>query len=368
MTNHTKISRRDTLKLGAGAAAAMPLFNINHAWSADVTYDGGVFDAGGATINIGEWGGFWQDLIRKITLDDFEKQFNCKVAWDSAWPWFPKFVANAKDKPPYAITNWNYPEMFKTAKAGDFFLSLDEIRPNIPNMKDVWPFATANGVGVTWAYARYCYAYRTDMAEPAPTSFKDFWADRYAGKRGTYITSNTLQMDFFLGACKVFGKDQYDLKAGYDAMKKAMPMKISDFTGNMQALLERGEVAIAVQDDGEAYLQADKGIKVAAMIWEDVQPILTQTKTISRYADPMQKKLALALLNRTLDPEFLYKFSEAFFMAPVSKAAKIPDKLAAHGVKNTADAVSGFSVPDWNAYLDHEDDIVETVNEIFGSK
>ncbi len=166
----------------------------------------------------------------------------------------------------------------------------------------------------------------------------------------------------------MFGKDQYDLNAGYDAMKRAAPLKISDFTGNMQTLLERGEVAIAVQDDGEAYLQAKKGIKVAAMVWEEVKPILTQTKTISRYADPMQKKLALALLNRTLDPAFLNTFAEAFNYAPVSKDAVIPPTLAAFGVQNTADAVAGFSIPDWNSYLEHEDDIVETVNQIFGSQ
>ena len=361
------LSRRQLLKAGVGAAAALPLFNINHAWSADVTYDGGTFDAGGATLNIAEWGGFWEELVRKLMINDFEKQFNCKVAYDSAFPWFPKFVANPKDKPPFAIVNWNYPEMFKTAKAGDFFMPLDEVMANVPNAKNVWPFATANKVGITWAYARYCYAYRTDMAAPPPTKFADFWDARYAGKRGTYITSNTLQMDFFLAACKVFGKDQYDFQAGYDAMKRASPLKISDFTGNMQALLERGEVAIAVQDDGEAYLQAKKGIKVAAMVWEEVKPILTQTMTVSRYTDPVQKKLALAFMNRTLDASFLNKFAEAFNYAPVTKDAVIPPTLAEFGIKNTADAVSGFTIPDWNSYLEHEDDIVETVNQIFGS-
>jgi putative spermidine/putrescine transport system substrate-binding protein len=107
------IGHRHVLRLGAGAAEVLPLFSINHAWSTDVTYDGGTFDAGGATFNVGKWGGFWQDVIRKIMVDDFEKTFNCRVAWDSAWPWFPKFVANPKDKPPLAITNWNYPEMSK---------------------------------------------------------------------------------------------------------------------------------------------------------------------------------------------------------------------------------------------------------------
>lgn len=364
-------SRRMVLKsLAAGAAATavgggVNLFNINHAWSQDVTYDGGVFDAGGATLNVAEWGGFWEEIMRKTLLDAFEKEFNCKIVYDSAWPWFPKFVAGGTERPPYAITNWNYPEMFKTAGAGDFFVPIDEMIANMPNAAGLWPFATANGVGVTWSYSRYCYAYRTDLVAAAPAAFKDFWAEGLAGKRATYITSNTLQMDFFLSACSLFGKDQFDYDAGYEAMKSAMPMKISDFTGNMQTLLERGEVAMAVQHDAEVYQQMDRGIPVAPFIWEEVKPILTQTKTISKYVDPMQKKLAFALLNRTLDPAFLTNMGTNFYQRPTHKEAVITENLASKGVTNSEDAVAGFWTPDWATYLENEEDIVETVNGIF---
>ena len=362
------LTRRDLIKTAAAgtvAAAGVNLFNINHAWSQDVTFDGETFDAGGAALPIGEWPGFWEENIRTLLLNDFEKEFNCRIQYDSSWPWFPKFVAGGPQNPPLAITNWNLPEMFKTAGAGDYFLAIDEIVPNVPNAAGVWPFATENGVGITWAFGRYCFVYRTDTGLPAPTKFADFWEDRYEGKRGTYITSNTLQMDFFLTSCSAFGEDQYDYDAGYEAMTKAAPLKISDFTGNMQALVERGEVEIAVQVDGEVYLQANKGIPVAALIWDEFKPILTQTKTISRYADPMQKKLAFALMNRTLDPDFQTKFNEVFFLRPTHKDAKIPEGLVKNGVSNTADATEGLMTWDWPAYLDNEEDIVETVNEIF---
>jgi putative spermidine/putrescine transport system substrate-binding protein len=362
------MSRRATLKGAAGAAAALGLtsFNINHAWSKDVIYDGAVYNAGGATLPIAEWGGFWQDIMKRILMDQFEKDFNCKISWDTSWPWFPKFVANPKDKPPFALTNWNYPELYKTANAGDYFMPLDDVVANVPNAADVWPFAKASGLGITWAYSRYCFAYRTDMAQPPPTKFTDFWDSRYGGgKRGTYITSNTLQMDFFIMSNRVFGKDQYDDKAGYDAMKRAMPMKISDFTGNMETLLERGEVAIAVQNDAEVYMPADKGIKIAALVWEEYKPILTQTRTISRYADPAQKKLAMALLNRILSPEFLTKFAATFYMRPTHRNVVIPPNLARHGIKNTEQEVAGYWTPDWQSYLKREDDIVDTVNGIF---
>ena len=362
------LTRRSLIgKAAAGgvAASALPLFNINHAWSQDVSYDGGMFDAGGATFRLAEWGGFWEELIRELLLDDFERDFNCRIEFDSSWPWFPKYVAGGPQDPPYDGTNWNMPEMFKTAGAGDYFLSQEEITDNVPATADLWPFAYQTGIGITWAFGRYCYAYRTDLADPAPMTFEDFWQDQYAGRRGTYITSNTLFMAFFMMANHVFGGDQRAMEAGIDAMRRAMPMKISDFTGNMQTLLERGEVAIGVQVDGEVYMQMDRGVQVAPMMWEARKPILTQTQTISRYAEPMQKKLAFALLNRRLSPEFVTRFDEVFYLRPTNSKAMVPDNLASKGVANTADAIEGLWIPDWNWWLENEDEIVERVNEIF---
>lgn len=362
----TGFSRRTLLKTGA-AAAGVSLFNINHAWSQDVTYDGGTFDAGGETITVAEWGGFWQETQRKLLLDQFETDFNCKVQYDSSFPWFPKFVANGPKSPPFAVTNWNLPEMFKTAGAGDFFLPQDELIANVPNAKDLWPFASQNGLGLTWAFSRYCYVYRTDTGLAAPTAFKDFWDERYAGKRGTYVTTSTLQMMFFLVSCGAFGKDQYDLEAGFEAMRAAAPMKISDFTGNMQALVERGEVEIAVQNDGEVYLQKAKGIPVDAYLWDNPRPALTQTKTVSRYLEPVQKKLALALINRTMDATYQSEVSKVFFYRASNRKATLAQGLLDQGVTNDENALAGLWIPDWKAYLETEDDVVETVNDIFAS-
>jgi putative spermidine/putrescine transport system substrate-binding protein len=172
-------------------------------------------------------------------------------------------------------------------------------------------------------------------------------------------------MTFFLTSCAVFGKDQYDTQAGYDAMKKLAPVKTSDFTGNMQALLERGEIQACVQWDGEMWAMEDRGVKTAQYIWEEQKPLLTQTRTISKYADPMQKKLAFALMDRTLDPNVFGKFAELFYLRPTGKNIPVTPKMAAKGITNTADSIKGFWIPDYQKYLDHSDEIEETVNGIF---
>ena len=72
----SKQSRRKFIKNTAvltAAASTLPLFNINHAWSQDVIFDGEPFDSNGATLLLGEWGGFWEEYMRSAFIDDFKK-------------------------------------------------------------------------------------------------------------------------------------------------------------------------------------------------------------------------------------------------------------------------------------------------------
>ena len=367
MTHKTfRPTRRTILNGGAslGAATALSAPFINHAWAQDVMYKGEVFDAGGATLNVAEWGGGWEEFVRKALTDQFEKDFNCKLNWDSSFPWFPKFVTQGANDPVFDIANWNLPNLMQTNAAGDYFLTTDEVKANVPNAANCWDFAFASGAGVTWAYQPYVYAYRTDRGDPV-SNFRDFWAERFANKRGTYATENGLMHAFFMATAQEWGKDQYDMDAAFAALEAAMPMKISEFTFNMLSLLERGEVDIAVHIEGEALSLKRQGAPVDVWEW-DSKPILTQTKTISRYADPMQKKLAFALLNRTLSPEFLNAFGDEFLWRPTNSEATITAALAEEGVMNTADAVSAYWVPDWDFFVANKADITDRLNQIFG--
>jgi putative spermidine/putrescine transport system substrate-binding protein len=54
-----------------------------------------------------------------------------------------------------------------------------------------------------------------------------------------------------------------------------------------------------------------------------------------------------------------------FYLRPSNRTAELPENLTKYGIKNTADAIKGFYIPDWKWYLQNEDEIVETVNSIF---
>jgi putative spermidine/putrescine transport system substrate-binding protein len=364
-----RVSRRG---LAAGAAATLA---TRRGWEAraqdstPVAYADETFDADGATLRVPSWGGFWQEIERTYLLDQFQKDFNCTVEYTSAWPWLPRFVAGGVDNPPFDLTTWNQPELNRATKAGaaqgGFFVPLAEVRANVPNSVDLWDFAYESDPGITYLFSQLGYGYRTDTGGP-PASFASFWEDRYADKRGTYITSNTLQMIFFIVASAVFGSGEEDLDAGYEAMRNAMPLKIGDLTSHMQTLLERGEVDLCVEHDGEIFAQMDRGTPVDFLYWQERKPIHPQIRTVSQGSSDVQKRLAYAYLDRACSPQIQERFAVELYLRPTNKNAVIPENLASKGVTNDAAAVEGLWTPDWDWYLDNEQDIVEAVNAIFG--
>jgi putative spermidine/putrescine transport system substrate-binding protein len=80
----------------------------------------------------------------------------------------------------------------------------------------------------------------------------------------------------------------------------------------------------------------------------------------------MQKKLAFALLNRTLSPEFLNAFGDEFMWRPTNSKASITAALAENSVENTANATEAFWVPDWDFFVENKLDITDRLNQIFG--
>lgn len=354
---------------GTGVAAAFGMPAIRSAWAQDVYYDGGTFDAGGAVLRMAEWGSIWQQRLNEKLLNDFQKDFNCTIKYETAFPWFPKMVAPGPRNPPYDLVNWNIPDMLKTNRAGDFFVPLDEVRENLPNRDELWDFAYQTGIGVTWLFGQFGYSYRKDIFEQMgiapPSTFKDFWNPAFAGKRGNYTAISTYQNVHFMVASAVFGSGPTDIKAGLEAYEAAMAMKLTDFSNSMNELLRQGEAIIAVQVDGGSFRETDQGVPIGWEYWREYEPILTQTKTVSKYSKPIQKKLAYALLSRFAGAEIQRSMGEFIYFRGTNKTMEVPANLAAKGVVNTAEVAERLWMPPWDWFVENEAEISERVSRIY---
>jgi hypothetical protein len=104
--------------------------------STPISYEDETFDTGGAELRVAGWGGFWLEIERKYLIAPFQEDFNCTVQSTSAAPWFPWYVAGGGDNPPFDVTTWNQPELFRAANAGaaqgGFFVPIAEVPANCP--------------------------------------------------------------------------------------------------------------------------------------------------------------------------------------------------------------------------------------------
>ena len=81
------ISRRKALRAGAGLAAigAFGAPAIAHAET--------------KTLKITTWGGKWGDIMKATVLPAFEKEFNCTVSADQAFPLRAEAAGQPEDRP-----------------------------------------------------------------------------------------------------------------------------------------------------------------------------------------------------------------------------------------------------------------------------
>lgn len=333
---------------------------------AEVLWDGKPFDAGGETVTIAHWGGEMEDFARKGIIDKFETDFNCKVVYDSNAPWFSKMSLAGPDNPPIDLYNGNLPEAINLEARG-FFTSRDELKANVPSLADMWPDIAFYGPGVIWALHVMGIAYRTDVITTPPNSLAELWNKKYENTRAIYGPINDLQAILFMSVSKIWGKDQYDMQTGFDKFVEGKPWIISPFTGETMNLMERGEVEIAWQTDGEALLQKERGLPIDWVAAKEVSPFNQMHSAVSKGSSPMKKKLAYALLEQYCSPAGQTMWSDALYFHPINLKATISPKMTQLGYKGTADDFAGLFMPDWRWYISNQSQIVDTLNAIFSS-
>lgn len=367
-----RFSRRDFIRYGSAVLASPLAAQLLAACGQEgagemaeegVVYDGSVFDAQGAQLNVGNWGGIWEETQRKASIDQFEEDFNARVNYDPNAPYYPKLAVAGVDNPPLDVYSWDQDGDYLNAP---FVVSQGNIRANCPNAADLWDFSWA-GTGVMWVFSEVGYAYRTDLVDPPPTGFKSIFEERFAGKRGWYDPQNGVGLRMFLVAATGYGSGPTDEEAAFGAVRRAAPWKIVDFTGTMQTLLEQGEVEIAVQHDAEVWDMQERGLPIGFVPWDDVaRPLLPQQFGVARGSK--NKRLAYAYLNRVLSTQVQETWAEELFMRPTNKTTEVPENLASHGIENTAEGTAGLDglTEGWRWWFENRDRFIEQLNTIMG--
>lgn len=301
--------KRRHLLLGA-AALATPAIHSAHAQ--------------GKTLIVPTLGGVWEQFWRKEIAPRFTAATGAAVILDvgNGRVFGANLRAAGVAKPPYSIVMTN--EVFASGlRKEGFFEKLDLSR--VPNYADLYPMARASdGWGAIGAVSPIGIGYRTDLVKTKPKAWKDLWNNpEFKGKIGLYNFANSAGKMALLLASKIFGKDQYDVDAGFAALAKLGRVIQVDF--NLSTALAAGEITVAPYDFGEISRLRKQGLPVDCIIPEEGMIMFDQT--INILANGPEKALAYQYANFLMSPEIQTLLMKEFFVSPTNQKVVVPAEL-----------------------------------------
>jgi len=345
----TKLTRRAFIKAaGAGAGAA-------------VIGAPAILHAQTATLKTTAWGGKWGEVMKGQIIPAFEKEFKCKVETDSAFPYYPKLQATPKSAPLYDVLHTNTSEQWQAVEAGLVEAKLDPKK--IPNLKDVYPYAVSDKiVGVSAFTSAIGFGYRTDKGIAKPTSWRDLADPKFAGARGSYIIPiNSIGQMHLMMLGKVYGKGLTDLDAAFKALEQLKPIKMYDFTGQMEKALLSAEVTIGVLHDSGIYRYDGQNQPIDFAAPQEGVLALEQVWNVT--PGSKVKELAYAYIDFILRPDIQKPLAEAVWYSPSNKKVKLDPKYDAK-LYNTEAKVAQLIQVDWKWYNARKDQIDARVARI----
>ncbi|WP_342364194.1 ABC transporter substrate-binding protein [Terrarubrum flagellatum] len=307
------------------------------------------------TLIVPTLGGVWEQYWRTTVAPEFTKQTGAAVQLDvgNGRAWGANLRAAGAAKPPYSIVMTN--EVFASGlRKEGFFEKLDLTK--LPNYKDLYPLASkTDGYGAIAAVSPIGIGYRTDLVKTPPKSWKDLWSNpEFKGKIGLYNFANSAGKMELLLFSKIFGKDQYDVDAGFGALTKLGQVIQVDF--NLSTALATGEIVVAPFDFGEIARLRRQGLPVDCVIPDEGMIMFDQTINILAHAP--EKELAYQYANFLLSPEVQGMMMRQFYVSPTNSRVAVPADLKADVPISGAD-MDKILTWDWSFVNDKQGELAE---------
>lgn len=336
------INRRQALAGLAGASAAS-IFGIQ-----------GV-RAQGNTLIVPTLGGVWEQFWRSTIIPAFEKETGASITLDvgNGRVFGANLRAAGVDAPPYSVIMTN--EVFASSlRKEGYFEKLDLSK--VPNYADLYPMAqVADGYAVTGALSPVGIGYRTDLVQTPPKAWKDLWTNpEFQGRIGLYNFANSAGKMQLLLASMLFGKDQYDVDAGFDALAKLGNVIQVDF--NLSTALASGEIIVAPFDFGEIARLREQGLPVDCIIPEEGMFMFDQNICVT--ANGPEKEMAYKYLNFLISPEIQELMMREFYTSPTNAKVVVSDDMKGK-VPVSGEAMAQIHTWDWEFVNENQGELAD---------
>ena len=287
---------------------------------------GGTTAAPSRTLVVTSYGGPWEQFVRKEILPGFESETGAKVELSVGLSrdWIAKIRAAGPRNPPFDVIIANTTWVSAVRKEGFFAKLTPEA---VPNLKDVWPeLRNPDDVGVITLVGPLGIAYRKDLVSTPPRSWKDLWNAEYKGKLGVYSVANSANPMFTMLVSRIYKGNDRDTDFAINKIKELRPFRQTDFSGDMEILITRGEITVGILDAPAASRLKSQGVPIEWVFPREGVFMFEQDSNVLEYAQ--NKELAFKFVNYFLSRPVQEKWAAQFWWTPANRLVKITGKLA----------------------------------------
>ena len=302
--------------------------------------------AGAGTLVVTSYGGPWEQFLRKEILPGFESETGAKVELSVGLSrdWVAKIRAAGRNNPPFDVIIANTTWVSAIRKEG-FFTKLTPDK--VPNLKDVWPeLRIKDDMGVISLVGPLGIAYRTDLITKVPKSWKDLWDPAYKGKLVIYSIANSANPMFTMLVSRIFKGNDRDIDFAISKIAELRPFRQTDFSGDMEILLARGESEVGILDAPAASRLKSQGVPIQWVFPREGVFMFEQDTNV--LAGSTNKELAFKFVNYFLSKPVQEKWSASFWWTPANKTVKIAGKLATEIPVHTQAQIRQIMRWDWD--------------------
>lgn len=307
------------------------------------------------TLIVPTLGGVWEQFWRDKIAPEFSSASGAEVTLDvgNGRVFGANLRAAGVQNPPYSIVMTN--EVFSEGlRKEGFFEELDLSK--LSNYEATYPVArNTGGYGVVACYSPIGIGYRTDMVRTPPTKWADLWDNpEFKGRIGLYNFANSAGKMELLLASQLFGKDQYDVDAGFKALADLGQVIQVDF--NLSTALAAGEIVVAPFDFAEIARLKKQGLPVDYVVPEE--GVLAFDQTLNILAHGPEKDLAYEYANFILSAEMQELLMREFYVSPTNTAVAVPEDLA-YEVPISGERMTNILQWDWTFVNENQNELSE---------
>ncbi len=339
--------KRRTLLAGAGATAVAAA--AGPAWS----------QASGK-VTVGTWGGDYQALQQKHIEAPLLKPKGLEVAWDVGNDAPRKTKLLAERRLPrgtvdiVALTGPGSSEMWQAGVLEELDYS------KMPNATHILP-ALRTKYSIPHIYTGRVILYNPAKVSPAPTSYKDLWDPKYAGKIGIIDIQYQTTIE---SAALINGGSLTNYEPGKAKLMelKKLGVKVLPTNEAMAQALKNEEVWMCIMWKARGVMWQNAGVPVE--IAAPIEGVGVYSSELALAKNAPNKAAAYAYLNAALDPTAQAGFGESMGYNGTVDNVIMPDALLKRIGFTDAERAK-LMMPDYDYLAKTDADLQEWWNKVF---